>query len=102
MLSVILYPPDIRGDESYAELFERNRQWLFATFILTTVLDIALTALRGDLLNPPIYLPYVLHFTLLAAVAIVVRNRRFHLIFAWYTLVSLTVWSLVVRRLLPA
>jgi len=100
MLSVILYPPDIRGDESYAELFERNRQWLYATFIIMIALDIAQTALRGDLLNPPIYLPFVLHYALLAAIGIVVGNRRYQLFFAWYTLVSLTVWSLVVRRLL--
>jgi len=82
MMAVILYPPDIRGDESYTELFERNRQWLFGMFILMIGLDIAQTALRGDLFSPPIYLPFVLHYALLAAIGIVVSNRRYQMFFA--------------------
>lgn len=100
MLSVILYPPDIRGDESYAEVFARNRQWLLGAFIVMGLLDIAQTAWRGDLFNPPIYLPFVLHYLILAAIGIVVDSPRYQRFLAWWVLISLTVWSLVVRRLL--
>jgi hypothetical protein len=102
MLAVVLYPPDIRGDESYAELFQRNRQWLFVMFILMIGLDIAQTALRDDLLNPPIYLPFVLQYALLSAIGMRVDGRRYQSIFAWWVLISLVVWSLLVRRLLEA
>ena len=100
MLAVILYPPDIRGDESYVALFERNRRWLFGTFILMNVLDIAQTALRGDLFHPPYYLPFVLHYIVLAGIGMVVADRRYQTFWAWYMLISGTTWSLVVRRLL--
>jgi len=100
MMAVILYPPDIRGDESYRELFERNRRWLYGTFILMLMLDIAQTALRGDLFNPPFYLPFVLHYMALSAIGMVVADPRYQKFWAWYLLISATTWSLLVRRLL--
>lgn len=100
MLSVVLYPPDIRGDESYGVLFEKNRQWLFGAFIAFVLLDIAQTAVRGQLFTPGIYLPYVVHYAVLAAIGMLVANRRYQLFFAWYMLITLLLWCLVVRRLL--
>jgi hypothetical protein len=100
MLAVVLYPPDIRGDESYVELLERNRRWLFGVFILFLLLDLAQTAARGALLRPPIYVPFILHYVALSGVGIAVRDRRYQTFYAWYTLVSVLTWSLVVRRLL--
>lgn len=100
MLAVVLYPPDIRGDESYFDLFERNRKWLFGMLIAFIGLDLAQTAVRGQLFDPPIFVPYDLHYAVLAAVAIRVGNRRFQTFFAWYVLLSLVLWSVVVRRVL--
>jgi len=100
MLSVILYPPDLRDAESYEDLFERNRKWLFGTFIVFTLLDIAQTWVRGQLFDPPVYLPYVLHYAVLAAIGIPVRSRHYQLFLATYTLVTLVLWCVIVRRLL--
>lgn len=100
MLAVVLYPPDIREEESYGELFEKNRKWLFGTFIVFAGLDIAQTWVRGQLFDPPIYLPFVLHYVVLAAMGIVVANRHFQQVFGWYILVSLTLWCLDVRHFL--
>ena len=100
MLAVVLYPPDIRGDESYFDLFERNRKWLFGTFIVFLLLDIAQTAVRGQLFDPPIFLPYVLHYAVLSGLGIFLDNKRFQAFFAWYVLLSLVLWSVVVRRIL--
>lgn len=100
MLAVVLYPPDIRGDESYGNLFEQNRKWLFGTFIVFVLLDIAQTAVRGQLFQPIIYLPFVLHYMVMAAVGIPVANKRYQAFFAWYMLVTLVLWSLIIRRLL--
>lgn len=99
MLAVVLYPPDIRED-SYEESFETNRNWLFGTFIVFTLLDIAQTAVRGQLFQPVIFLPYVLHYAVLAAIGIPVSNKRYQTFFAWYMLITLLLWCLVVRRFL--
>jgi hypothetical protein len=64
------------------------------------LLDIAQTAVRGQLLQPKIYLPFVLHYVVLAVIGMFVPSRRYHALFGWYTLVTLSLWSLVVRRFL--
>jgi hypothetical protein len=102
MLAVVLYPARFRDGDSYRELFERNRRWFFGTFIVFILLDVGQTAARGKLFHPPIYLPYVLHYALFSAVGIAVADTRYQRFFAWYTLVSVLMWSLGVRRLLGA
>ena len=100
MLSVILYPPDIRKEDSFEEIFEQNRKWLFGTFVVFVGLDIAQTAVRDQLLEPKIYLPFVLHYAALAAIGIPLSNKRYQRFLAWYFLITLVLWCLVVRRLL--
>ena len=100
MLAVILYPPDIRKEDSFKEIFEQNRKWLFGTFVVFVALDVAQTAVRGQLFEPKIYLPFVLHFAVLAAIGIPVANKRYQVFLAWYFLIVLILWCLVVRRLL--
>ena len=100
MLSVILYPPDIKKKDSFEEIFEQNRKWLFGTFVVFVALDIAQTAVRDQLLEPKIYLPFVLHYAVLAAIGIPVANERYQRFLAWYFLITLVLWCLVVRRLL--
>lgn len=100
MLAVILYPPDIKKEDSFEEIFEQNRKWLFGTFIVFVALDVAQTAVRGQLLEPKIYLPFVLHYAALAAIGIPVANKRYQIFLAWYFLITLVLWCLVVRRLL--
>jgi len=100
MLAVILYPPDIAAGDSYANIFDRNRQWLLGTFVVFVALDIAQTAVRGELFEPKLYLPYVLHFAVLAAIGIGVADKRYQNFIAWYFLIALVLWSLFIRRLL--
>ena len=100
MLAVVLYPPDIAGEDSYEELFEKNRKWLFGTFIIFAAFDVLQTAVRGQLFEPKYYLPFVLHYVALTAVGIPVSNKRYQNFLAWYVLVTMTLWSLVIRRFL--
>lgn len=100
MLTVVLYPPDIRSDENYDRLFQQNRKWLLGTFIAFVTLDIAQTAVRGELFQPFYYLPFVLHYAVLAAIGIVVVNKRYQSLFAWYMLITLILWSVFIRRFL--
>ena len=100
MLAVILYPPDIKLEDSYEEIFRRNRTWLFGAFIIFIALDVAQTAVRGELFEPAIYLPFVLHYAALAAIGIAVPSKRYQYFLAWYFLITLTLWCLFVRRLL--
>ena len=71
-------------------------------FASTSLADIALTALRGDVFDPPIYLPFTLHFVALGLLGVFVKSRRFHLILASYVLGIGLTWSLIVRRFLEA
>jgi hypothetical protein len=100
LMSVVLYPPDMAEGEGYGEVFERNRRWFLGLFCTSALTDIGLTALRGDLFDPPQYLPFASHFVVLGIVGLVVKSRRFHLFFAAYVLVVLLTWSLLARRLL--
>ena len=47
-------------------LIERNRSGYYSTFIVMCVLDIVQTAIRGELLHPIWYVPFVGHYTLVA------------------------------------
>ncbi len=99
LLAVLLFPPDLETQD-YAEVFARNRAWFLGLFASTSVADIALTAMRGDLFDPPIYLPFALHFGVLGVIGIFVQSRRFHVLLAGYVLGIGLTWSLVVRRFL--
>ena len=100
LLAVVLFPPDVSESQDYAEVFTRNRSWFLGLFASTSLADIALTALRGDLFDPPIYLPFALHFSALGVIGVLVESRRFHMILAGYVLGIGLTWSLVVRRFL--
>lgn len=65
-----------------------------------SLLDVVQAAIHGDLFHPVWYLPFVGHYALLASGGIVVRRRSYDRFFAWYLLITLLIWSLVVRRYL--
>jgi hypothetical protein len=52
------------------------------------------------LFQPIIYLPFVTHYAVMAAIGIPVANQRYQAFFAWYMLITLVLWCLIVRRLL--
>lgn len=100
LMTVVLYPPDMAEGEDYASVFERNRLWFLGLFAASGLSDIALTAVRGDLLDPPIYLPFVGHFIVLGLLGMVIESRRFQIGLAAYVLGVGLSWALLVRRFL--
>src|SRR5689334_2032219 len=98
LLTTFLYPPDLSEEEERRNRFEVNRSGYYSAFIAFCSMDIVQTALRSGLLDPVWYLPFVGHFLILGAAGLIVRKRRYDRFFAWYQLIVLLVWSLVVRR----
>jgi len=100
LLTVFLYPPDLSEEEEHEARFERNRAGYYSSFIVMCLLDIVQAAIHGDLFHPVWYLPYVGHYALLGGGGLCARRRGYDRFFAWYLLVSLLIWSLLVRRYL--
>jgi len=97
---VFLYPPNKPTSESWALVYEKNRQWFLGGFALFAALDVWVTAFRGGLFDPPLYLPFVAHYFVLWLSGVFVASPRYHKFLAWYTLLSLATWSLVARQFL--
>jgi len=100
LLTTFLYPPDLSEEEERRNRFEVNRSGYYSAFIAFCAMDIVQTALRSGLLDPVWYLPFVGHFLILGAAGLIVRKRRYDRFFAWYQLIVLLLWSLLVRRFL--
>ena len=100
LLTVFLYPPDLSEAEEHQGRFERNRSGYYSTFIAMCLLDIAQTAVHGELFQPVWYVPFVGQYTLLAIGGLCARRRGYDRFFAWYQLITLLAWALVFRRVL--
>jgi hypothetical protein len=100
MLTVFLYPPDLSEAEEHRDRFGRNRVGYYSALIALCLLDVLQTGMRGDLFHPIWYLPFVGQFALLGAGGLIFRRRGYDRFFAWYQLIALLIWSLVVRRYL--
>jgi hypothetical protein len=100
LMAVLLYPPGMAEGENYGRVFEVNLPWFLGLFIISSIIDIIQTADRGDLFDPPIYLPFVLHLIVLVGVGMVVKKRRYHLGLATYVLCIGLLWALLARGML--
>lgn len=100
MPSVLLFPQDEENYESYNAVYHRNRMFLMGTWIGFFAMDIAHTAYRGALFDPPIYLPVVIHYMALLCLAMFVRRRGLQIFVAAWVCVTLLAWTFGVRRLL--
>ena len=100
LLTVFLYPPDLSEAEEHLRRFQRNRTGYYSAFLAMCVLDIAQTAIHSDLFHPIWYLPFVGQYATLAVIGLCVRRRGYDRFFAWYQLITLLIWALVVRRYL--
>lgn len=85
-----MYPPLAAGSE---QPFEYRRNWFLWAFISIAVMDILQTWARGGIFSPWYYLPFVLHYILLALIGILVKNPLLHRYLPWYFLISLSAWS---------
>jgi hypothetical protein len=100
LLTVFLYPPDLSEEEEHKGRFERNRAGYYSIFIAMCFLDIAQTVVHGELFEPIWYVPFVGQYALLAGGGLIAGRRGYDRFFAWYQLVTLLAWALVVRRFL--
>ena len=100
LLVVFLYPPRKQVGEAWAAVYESNRRWFLSTYAAMTLLDISITGVRGDLFDPPAYLPLVGHYFVLTVIGVFVSRRSYQKFLAWYILCTGLLWSLVVRRFL--
>jgi hypothetical protein len=100
LLVVFLYPPRKEAGEPWAAVYESNRRWFLSTYAAMTLLDISITAVRGDLFDPPAYLPLAGHYFVLTVIGVFVSRRGYQKFLAWYILSTGLLWSLVVRRFL--
>jgi hypothetical protein len=97
LAAITLYPPQSTGTE---QPFEYRRTWFLWAFVGVILTDILATATLGNLLAPWFYLPFVLHYGVVALLAIVVNKPALHRWTSWYFLVSIMSWSFIVRRFL--
>ncbi len=97
LAAITLYPPQAPGAE---QPFDYRRNWFLWAFIGVGLMDIVVTAARGDLFTPWFYLPFVLHYVVVALVAIIVNKPAYHRWTSWYLLLSMVSWSIIVRRFL--
>ena len=100
MMTIFLYPPDLSESEAHRNVLEQNRTGYYGAFVSICVFDILQTAIRGDLFHPIWYLPLVGHYAAIAVLGLVFRRRSFDRFFAWYQLITVLTWSLLVRRFL--
>ena len=97
ILALALYPPHLPEDVNYRELFESNRTWFLSTFVIMCLLDILVTYMRENEIPELMYLAFVGHYGVIAAIGIAFRHRYYDLIAAWYIVTTMALWSFGVR-----
>src|SRR5438093_6278210 len=90
------FSPDLSEEEEHRNRFEQNRTGYYSTFITFCLLDIAQTAIRGDLFHPIWYVPFVGQYAVSAGGGLVAQRSGYDRFFAWYQLTTLLIWALVV------
>ena len=98
--SVLLFPPYMGRDQSFAEIFERNRRWLMGSLVGFGVMDIVQTAFRGEVLEPWYYFPFILHLIAVFTIALIWERRSVQRAAAIWIAVSIPLWMVLVRRLI--
>jgi hypothetical protein len=100
MVTVFLSPPDLSEAETHRDVWKQNRTGYYCAFLAVCVSDILQTGMRGGLFRPIWYLPFASHYTVLGILGLVLRRRSYDRFFAWYQLISVLAWALLVRRFL--
>jgi hypothetical protein len=95
VMAIAIYPPE--GIEN-RDTPVRYR-WFHWSVVGTVALDVAQTAVQGALFSPWYYLPFALHYAVLAVLAEVVASQTLRRAIAAWFFVSIVSWALVVRNL---
>lgn len=97
-LVIALYPFNGMGTDLQVEGWQPRA--LLQVFIGLALLDYGQTAARGELFSSIYYIPFTLHYIILASIALYLHSDRFYRFAAWYFLISFFSWALIVRRFL--
>ena len=96
-LLALLHPETVPEGHDMLEHFLDNRKLFFGAFMAVGLIDLADTWIKFEFLSiatPPM-VPYTLHmgpWIIFSAVAMFVRNRRFHAVFAVGLFISFVSW----------
>jgi hypothetical protein len=93
-MAFALFPPDSDIDMTPATRYRGFALALFATMVL----DVVQTALLGTLFEPWYYLPFAAQYAVCAVVIYRSPGVKVRDFVAWYLLVSMILWCLLVRR----
>lgn len=95
LMSVLLFPDDIREYANYEDFFLNRRKWFFGLLALSLVLDIVDTSIKGAkhferyrldiLVSTPL-------FFILCLLAMRTANRRFHLLMVTLSIAYEVLW----------
>jgi len=95
-LVALLHPETILDGHDMLDHFLDNRKLFFGTLLAVGLIDLADTWIKtGFGLAPPPLLAYSIHigsWIVFSAVAIVVRNKTYHAVFALWLLLSIVIW----------
>lgn len=95
LLTAFLFPDSMRDYTSYEDYFYSIKPWFFGILALTYLLDIVDTLLKGEQHFAHFGTEYLIRTPLLVAgciIAIVVRDRRYHLVLVAVTLAYQVSW----------
>jgi hypothetical protein len=98
LLCAVVMPSDMEGYRDFRDFFYSRRAWIFGALILFNLFDLADTALKGAEHFASLGLQYPIRmgaFIALNTVAAVVRNERFHALFAVANAVYQIPWAIV-------
>jgi len=97
-LVIALYPFNGMGTD--IQIKDWQPRSLLVVFISLALLNYAQTAARGELFSSVYYIPFTLHYIVLAGIAVYLQSDHFYRFAAWYFLISFFSWALIVRRFL--
>lgn len=90
LLCALLFPDQMQDYRGYEDFFYARRAWFFGLLAATYLLDIVDTLLKGEAHFARFGIEYLLRtpvFVALCIIAILVRDRRFHIVFVAVTLI---------------
>jgi hypothetical protein len=96
VMASALYPS--RSLEGYS--FTERRPLVLWSFLVAATTDVGQTAVQGALFEPWYYLAFVLFLMTTTAIGLLTPSERIHVTIPWFLILSMLIWSVVVRWML--